>query len=379
MKKIFWPAAFFTLLFFACNQPAKKTGSGDWTLGPFTKVDSVNPILRVLPTEWNDPILKKKVAWEGRYVYNPAAVVKDDKIYLLYRAEDTLPRYAGTSRIGLAWSTDGLHFTRKKEPVLFPDNDEFKDAEWEGGIEDPRVVEDEKGTYFMNYTAYDGKTARLFVASSTDLEHWKKHGSVFQKFENGKYAKVWSKSGSVICEKKGDQLVAAKIKGKYWMYWGESNIYLASSDNLIDWEPVIETDESKREQDTLRNYRDFRPVFKPRPGKFDSYLCEPGPPAVITDQGIVFIYNSRNNGQKGDTKLPEGTYAAGQVLLDKNDPMKVLDRTETYFMKPDKPYEITGQVNNVCFLEGLASYKGKWFLYYGTADEQIAVAVADQK
>jgi len=48
---------------------------------------------------------------------------------------------------------------------------------------------------------------------------------------------------------------------------------------------------------------------------------------------------------------------------------------DTYFMKPDKPYEITGQVNYVCFVEGLVQYKGKWFLYYGTADSKIAVAV----
>ena len=64
-----------------------------------------------------------------------------------------------------------------------------------------------------------------------------------------------------------------------------------------------------------------------------------------------------------------------KYLFDKNDPTKVIDRMETYFMKPDKPYEITGQVNHVCFVEGLVQYKGKWFIYYGTADSKIAVAV----
>ena len=54
---------------------------------------------------------------------------------------------------------------------------------------------------------------------------------------------------------------------------------------------------------------------------------------------------------------------------------KSLQRMDTYFMKPDKPYEITGQVNHVCFVEGLVNYKDKWFLYYGTADSKIAVAV----
>ncbi len=72
--------------------------------------------------------------------------------------------------------------------------------------------------------------------------------------------------------------------------------------------------------------------------------------------------------------MAPGTYAAGQIILDKNDPTKVLHRTDKWFITPDQPFEITGQVNNVCFVEGLAFFKNKWFLYYGTADSKIAVA-----
>jgi predicted GH43/DUF377 family glycosyl hydrolase len=96
---------------------------------------------------------------------------------------------------------------------------------------------------------------------------------------------------------------------------------------------------------------------------------------MLTDSGVVLIYNSRNVRAKGDTALAEGTYAASQILLDKNDPSKVVQRMDNYFIKPDKPYEISGQVNWVCFVEGLVNYKGKWILYYGTADSKIAVAV----
>jgi predicted GH43/DUF377 family glycosyl hydrolase len=119
-------------------------------------------------------------------------------------------------------------------------------------------------------------------------------------------------------------------------------------------------------------------VFGPRAGKFDSDLVEPGPPAMLTDSGIVLIYNSRNVPNIGDTSLAEGTYVAGQVLMDKKDPTKVIDRLENYFMKPDRPYEISGQIAHVCFLEGLVRYKNKWFLYYGTADSKIAVATKNQ-
>jgi predicted GH43/DUF377 family glycosyl hydrolase len=308
-------------------------------------------------------------------VFNPAAVVREGKVYLLYRAQDKIGHPAGTSRIGLAYSTDGLHFTRLTKPVLFPANDAYKKYEWEGGCEDPRIVEDDNGTYYMTYTAYDGNTARLFIATSKDLMNWTKHGSVFKKAEGGKFIDYWSKSGSIVCRRAGDRIVATRINGKYWMYWGESNIYMATSDNLIDWTPLPETDPSKKSYDSLRHYEAFKILFSPRRGKFDSELVEPGPPALLTDDGILFMYNSKNSPTFGDNSLPPGVYAAGQILLDKNDPTKVVDRCNNYFFKPDKPYEITGQVNNVCFVEGLTYFNAKWFLYYGTADSKIAVAV----
>src|SRR6185503_2469589 len=198
------------------------------------------------------------------------------------------------------------------------------------------------------------------IATSKDLYHWKKYGSVFKK-DTSKINK-WSKSGSIVCKYENGKAIAVKIQNKYYMYWGDTDIFLAVSDDLIHWTPVVNTDGSEK-------------VFGPRLNKFDSRLVESGPPAMLTDSGIVLIYNSMNLGSNGDTTLPEGTYAASQILFDKNNPAKVIDRMDTYFMKPDKPYEITGQVNHVCFVEGLVNYKGKWFLYYGTADSKIAVAV----
>jgi predicted GH43/DUF377 family glycosyl hydrolase len=65
-------------------------------------------------------------------------------------------------------------------------------------------------------------------------------------------------------------------------------------------------------------------------------------------------------------------------LFDKTQPYKLLDRTESYFIHPDKDYEKIGEVNEVCFVEGLVFFKNQWFLYYGTADSKIAVAVADK-
>lgn len=381
----------FITLFVACKNPTEQqTATNDsttvsnndvesWALLPFEKVDSANPILQPGTGEFVDPIWKKKIQWENKDVFNPAIVVKDGKVYMLYRAEDTIGKFAGTSRIGLAESADGIHFTRKTEPVFYPDNDAQKKYEWEGGCEDPRVVEDSSGTYFMTYTAYDGDKARLLIASSKDLLHWTKHGPAFAKAYQGKYINTWSKSGSIVSTYREDgKIVAQKINGKYWMYWGDVNIWAATSDDLINWSPVMYP-EGEKPTIELRHYAkeipELKIVFGPRAKKFDSDLVEPGPPAMLTDNGIVLLYNSRNVPSVGDSSLAEGTYAAAQILLDKNDPTKVIDRMKNYFMKPDKPYEINGQVNHVCFIEGLARFQNKWFLYYGTADSKIAVAV----
>jgi predicted GH43/DUF377 family glycosyl hydrolase len=230
----------------------------------------------------------------------------------------------------------------------------------------------------MTYTAYDGDKARLMIASSKDLRHWTKHGHAFSLAYGGKYMDKWSKSGSIVSRYEKGKIIATKIKGKYWMYWGDVNIWAATSDDLVHWTPVLYKDGEKPGIELRHNASEIaevKIVLGPRRNKFDSDLVEPGPPAMITNKGILLLYNSRNIPSIGDSSLPEGTYAASQILLDKVEPTKVLDRMETYFMKPDKPYEITGQVNHVCFIEGLVSYKSKWFLYYGTADSKIAVAV----
>jgi predicted GH43/DUF377 family glycosyl hydrolase len=301
-------------------------------------------------------------------------VVKDGKVHLLYRAEDKVGRFAGTSRIGLAISEDGIHFERLAEPVLYPDNDYMRNFEWEGGIEDPRVVEDVNGTYYMTYTGYDGSNVELLVASSEDLHAWVKHGPAHKRYCQRRNIYLKSKAGSIVCRQTGDRHVATKVKGKYWMYWfddvdkrGDLIRYMrcSTSTDLKNWEPVMENGEMKT-------------VLAPRRGKFDSRLTEPGPHALMTDKGIVLIYNGMNlprGNPDRDTKLSPDTYSGGQALFALDDPSEEIDRSDHYFMTPEKRYEIEGQVRLVCFLEGLVHFRGKYFLYYGTADSKIAVAV----
>jgi len=105
-----------------------------WTLGPFTKPAGANPVVTPsASSRFRSPMNDSTVAWEEYATFNPAAVAKDGKVFLLYRAEDaTGPRQIGahTSRLGLAESSDGLRFTRRAEPVLYPDTDAQRQNEW---------------------------------------------------------------------------------------------------------------------------------------------------------------------------------------------------------------------------------------------------------
>lgn len=354
----------------------------NWTIGPFVKLDSVNPIMQPGKGSFTDPILKKTILWEEKDVFNPAIVNRNGKVYMLYRAQDKTGKPAGTSRIGLAVSEDAIHFTRMAKPVLYPDNDRYKSVEWQGGCEDPRIVEDGSGLYYMTYTAYDGNLARLMVATSPDLKHWTKHGNVFAKAYNGKYADKWAKSGSIVSIYKNGKIVAAKINGKYWMYWGDVQIWAATSDDLINWIPV-EMKAGEHAPVPLRgqalNMPNLKIALPTRQGKFDSDLVESGPPAMLTDKGILLLYNSRNVPSFGDKSLTKGTYTAAQVMFNKNNPTQIIHRMEKYFIKPDRAYELSGQVNQVCFIEGLTQFNNNWYLYYGTADSKIAVAMAEVK
>ena len=343
----------------------------DWALGGFVRPEKANPIITPNPSNQFDcPMQDKKIGWEESDVFNPAATVKDGKIYVLYRAEDNSATGIGkrTSRIGLAESEDGIHMKRRKTPVMYPDKDNMKEYEWEGGCEDPRVTMTEDGLYVMAYTSWNRKVARLCIATSHDLVKWEKHGPAFAKAYNGRFKDIFCKSGSMVTTIKDGKQVLTKIDGKYFMYWGEHAVYAATSDDLVNWTPILD---EKNELAT---------VIKPRPQYFDSALTECGPPAILTDKGIVLLYNGKNqtNDSKRDKRFTAGAYCAGQILTAPKEPMKVLQRLDVPFFRPMASFEKSGQyVDGTVFIEGLVFFKNKWYLYYGCADSQVSVAIYD--
>lgn len=338
-------------------------------LGPFVRPDGVNPVLSPDTDRFYDPMSGSMVGWESSDVFNPAAVVRNGKVCVLYRAEDNSAVGIGsrTSRIGLAVSADGLHMDRRPAPVLFPADDDQKDNEWRGGCEDPRAAETPEGTYVLLYTQWNRKVPRLAVATSKDLVHWHKYGPAFQQAYGGKFADMPTKSASILTKMSKGRLLITQVNGQYWMYWGEAAVYAATSPDCIHWTPLVDTDGQ------------LRKLITPRNGYFDSQLTECGPPAVMTDRGIVLIYNGKNkSGTEGDSRYAAGSYCAGQVLFDAKDPVRPIGRLDRPFFQPEASFEKSGQYpEGTVFTEGLVYFKQKWFLYYGCADSKVGVAVFD--
>jgi beta-1,2-mannosidase len=345
-------------------------GQENPVMGAFTRPVSSPVIMPDPRSTWEDPLARQTVHWESTSTFNPAAIVREGKIYVLYRAEDDSGEMkigGHTSRLGLASSEDGIHFERRGEPVFYAANDDQKEREWPGGVEDPRIVEREDGTYVLTYTQWNHKSTDIGIAASKDLIHWTKYGPLFANSRGPAYQSY--KSGGIVTRLEGGRLIAARIQGKYWMYWGEIEVHLATSTDLIHWQPVID----KRGEPVT--------VLKRRPGLFDSGFPEVGPPPVLTAKGIVVLYNGKNDmGDVAASGLGPGAYSVGQAVFSADDPSRLLQQTKSPFLKPEMPFEKSGQyAAGTTFAEGLVFYKDRWFLYYGCADSLVGVVVSGEE
>ncbi len=299
---------------------------------------SANPAFGVWRRISQTPIISPRGnGWESSGTFNPAVIERAGKIVMLYRAQDG----KGTSRLGYAESSDGIAFTRRAEPVFVPAEEYEKD----GGVEDPRLVKFDD-TYYLTYTGYNKKDAQLCLATSKDLIRWERKGVILPAYK-GRWNVRWTKSGAIVRQ---------KIGGKYWMYFlgtsadNKDQTGLAYSSDLIHW---IEATDG--------------PVLPVRPGQFDSRVAEPGPAPIVTEKGIVLIYNG------ADDKL---VYRTGVAVFDGKDPRRLIARSHAPVFAPEKQWEEVGQVPNVVFVEGMIRRGNRYWLYYGGADTYIGVAEA---
>jgi beta-1,2-mannosidase len=340
-----------------------------WVLDSFLRPNHAAPVIEPrADSVFRGLLPPAPVHWETLNTFNPAAVVRDGRVYLLYRAEDDSGEMkigGHTSRIGLAESDNGIHFRRESRPVLYPANDDQEEREWPGGCEDPRVVEAEDGSYVMTYTQWNHKTYDAAIATSADLRTWTKQGPLFAAALGGKYKTLEYKSAGIVTKLVRGRLIAARIHGTYWMYWGEGTVHLATSSDLIHWQPI--ENEAGQLVDVLAG----------RPGRFDSLFPEVGPPPILTTRGIVVLYNGKNSAETGDPGLAANTYSVGEALFSADDPRRLMHRVDRPVFQPELAWEKSGQyAAGTTFAEGLVYFKGRWFLYYGCADSFVGVAIS---
>lgn len=316
------------------SRPGPAVPPAAFPLGPFTP-EPANPILS-----------PRGDGWEAANLYNPAAIVVDDEVVLLYRAhgKDLV------SRIGLARSRDGVAFEREDQPVMVPEH-----AYESAGCEDPRIsrVED---TFYLTYTGYDGTSAQLCLATSRDLRTWEKHGPLFPELNTWgtlPYGpdRPWSKAGVIWPE---------RIDGRFHMWLGEGAIYHATSDDLLSW--TLDGDEA-------------HPMVSPRPGRFDSTLVEIGAPPVRTAEGLLVLLTN----SAVASSPQEVDYRCGQVAVAMSDPGRALASMDRPWLSPSSDEERSGMVSNVTFVEGLVHFGGRWLAYYGQADTHLGVATCDPR
>jgi predicted GH43/DUF377 family glycosyl hydrolase len=295
-----------------------------------------------------NPILepKKENWWESGAVFNPGATLFDGKILLFYRAIGEYAHYI--SRFGLAESEDGIHFKRQNEEPIF-----VGEKSWEvGAVEDPRIAKI-GDDYYITYVCLEipprfkpsaGHRKKIFpktaLAKTRDFKNFEKLGVITPKGADDRDVVIFPK----------------KIKGKYLMFhrpynWVDSHygvkkpsIWLAESEDLLHWQ----------------NHRVFMAARE------NEIKIGAGAPPVETDFGWIFVYHRVE-------KEPEKCYKAGLMVLDKENPEKIL--ADFYpVLTPEADYEKEGDTPNVVFPAGALIKDGKLMVYYGGADKVCCLA-----
>ena len=278
------------------------------------------------------PILQPNPAhsWEAGAVFNPAVVYHNGLIHLIYRATDTSSRGSEARYInsfGYAVSEDGLHFNRMCDPILT--NDVPQEAR---GPEDPRIVEMD-GLFYMMYTGFGGRfdgDFRICLATSRNLISWQRHGVVLDE------------------PNKDASLFPEKIGGKYVMFHRRPpDIWLADSTDLKTW-------------------TNHRIIARPIPeNDWESIKIGIAGPPIKTEWGWFLIYHGVGPGPR---------YSLGVMLLDLDDPGRVIARQAEPILEPELDWEVHGYVPNVVFSCGQAVVGDDVYVYYAGADTVIGVA-----
>ena len=306
-----------------------------------------NPILEPNP---NRP-------WESKATFNPAALYEKGKVHIVYRAVGD----NDTSVLGYATSTDGINIDERHPLPIYTPTEPFEcppagrptfsnryiSGGGYGGCEDPRITKI-GDRIFMTYVAFDGCNPPRVALTSIKVDdfnnkrwHWEKPVLI-------------SKPGVVD---KNACLLSEKINGKYVIF---HRIY---PDILIDFVSDLDFDGTTK---WLKG--EFK--ISPRKNFWDSRKVGAGAPPIKTKKGWLLIYQAVGNQDASKYKM-------GAMLLNLNDPTKVLHRSKKPILEPNQKYENEGWKYGVAYPCGAVTLGSNLYVYYGGADKVICAAKAD--
>jgi len=318
-------------------------------------------------------VQKTTLDFENEGVLNPAAIKEGESVHLFYRAVST----GNHSSIGYCRLKGPLVIEERYDsPVLYPEFDYESH-----GVEDPRIVKIDD-LYYLTYTAYDGINALGALAVSKDLKEWHKKGLIVPRITYEEFS-ILTETKGVINDKylryNSHQHIQNK-EGIQQFIWDKNVIFfprridgklcflhrirpdiqiIVSLDNLEELSPEFWKKYFLSLDDCI--------VLSPKYEHEVSYLGG-GCPPIETESGWLLIYHGVHDSLKGYV------YSACAALLDLENPKKEISRLPYPLFKPEAEWELKGEVNNVCFPTGTALFGDTLYIYYGAADERIAVA-----
>jgi len=301
----------------------------------------------------NEPVFLPEPTsiWECYNVFNPGVIYHNGLFHMLYRAQGL----DWISRIGYAVSPDGIHWNRLRQPVMVPHQGGLDSR----GVEDPRITEID-GVFYMAYTIYGrdrldkdgalvtGQTGITpMLARSDNLIDWQDIGPIV----TGEFNK-----DHMLFPRKIRRGASEKYAA---LHRREPNVWLAYSDDLRTWP----------EAEMARMY-DARPTADPaQPAGWDSYKVGSNGVPVETEHGWLCFYHGVDDPRPG-----KFAYRTGVVLLDLDDPTRVLRRPKDPIFWPEELWEIRGDVPNVVFSCANIVVGDTVYVFYGGGDHVIGLA-----
>jgi predicted GH43/DUF377 family glycosyl hydrolase len=306
-----------------------------------------------------NPIITPKPEhnWEAWQTFNPGVILLNGKVHFLYRAIGN----DGISRLGYAVSQDGFniderlsfpvyeHHLNISEPGILFSSPQFNvysyfsGGSW-GGAEDPRIVRvDEEDTLYMTYTAVDNGLGIALTSIKVN--------DFLKKNWRWKKPRLISKPGEIH---KNWVIFPEKINSQYAILHSiNPKISIAYRDSL-----------EFREGEYIESYYDSN---SPRKKCWDSWVRGAGAPPLKTDEGWLLLYHAMEENDFGK-------YKVGAMLLDLNDPTKILYRSPAPILEPEQDYENNGFKRGVVYVSGAVIKNGELLVYYGASDSYIGVA-----